>query len=272
MKTLFSLLFVWIGCTLLSGQPVSPFFSGPFSLGHATIRSGHDGPQSLFNNPASMMHHTVSGIYLGMENRFELAALSSAQLAGTMNLGKYGMLGAKMIRFGSEEYIDQTFGLAYARRLSHSILLGVSFDLLHLRIPEYGSRSLFTFELGMISRITQDIRINVYVFSPQGMLFVESHILPTVMSIGVDWSVSDRVSLLAEVEKSSYHPSQIKVSVGYRLLDNLSLSAGVISSSHSANMTGGMQFTLREHWQMHLGVALHQYLGISSGIGFEYHF
>ena len=269
MKAILTLLSHILIVGLLQCQPISPFFHGPVTLSQGNIRSFPDGPQAMYNNPAGIETCPKTTFNLSMENRFELTELTAGQLAATRKFGRYGTVGFKLIQFGSSGYIDQTMGIGYARKLFEFLTIGVAFDLLHLRIAEYGSRSLFTAEIGLVSQLSDDITLSVHLFNPQGSSFKAERSLPMVMTLGLQYCVSSRLWVLTEVEKNSYLPVQLKAAIRYRMLDKLFLTTGVFTSSHSANLTGGIQLKWKEFAHIDLGISLHQYLGLNSSIGLD---
>lgn len=269
MKTALSTILIlcnfWI-----QAQNNAAFFRAAYAIGEGNQVATNQGIQSLFGNPAGLTGLEGICLYAGAENRFELLDLTAFQIAAAIPVNKFGCMGFSLTDFGGSLYRDQRIGLAYARKLSEMISIGAQFDWMIMGISSYGNRHSFTFDIGLQSRLTDQLSLGFHLFSPYPVRFGEERIIPTYLSLGLLYRVSPQVELKAEVQKHSYENPSFHMGLRYAVFKALSISIGMRTEPENAIVTTGFSFRMKQYLRIDFGMNFHQSLGISSGIGFSF--
>jgi hypothetical protein len=170
--------------------------------------------------------------------------------------------------YGFESYNEQRIGLLYGRKLSEKVQLGAQLYTLGVRIPEYGSRQVVSFELGLQAEISPAVTLATRVANPVRVELVEGEELPSVLSAGFRYRPGTQVLLFGEVEKDILFPVRVRMGLEYQLLDVLYLRTGV--STEPTQLSFGLGYSLQEQWRFDFAANYHQYLGFTPGIGIVY--
>ena len=92
--------------------------------------------------------------------------------------------------------------------------------------------------------------------------------LTTVMRIGTQFNFSDKVFVVAEVEKNIEYPLRIKSGIEYNPMKKLFLRGGI--ATQPIELTAGLGYRFKEQFQIDMGSAYHQVLGWSPNFSFIY--
>ena len=103
---------------------------------------------AAWGNPAGLAHLDGTSVALFGEQRFALTELRQVSAVGAFTLGN-SAVGLSVGYFGFEAYNESRIGLVYGRKLARNLSLGAQVFTMGTRIPDYGSRQLVSFELGM---------------------------------------------------------------------------------------------------------------------------
>ncbi len=221
---------------------------------------------SGFSNQAGLAWLDGLGIGLFGEARFLVPGLNSFG-AVVAYPTKSGTFGINMNYFGYEQYNEQKIGIAYARKLFDKVSIGAQFDYLATRLAEYGSASSFTFELGVQAVLLKSFRIGAHIFSPARIKIGEEDLIPTVLNVGGAWDVSDKFLIALQVEKDLDYPASFKGGLEYKVVEILSLRAGVSTQPIQSSFGIGLHV---KGLNIDLTSAYHQILGFTPGVGISY--
>jgi len=224
--------------------------------------------QAAWGNPAGLSNIDHLGFSFYGEQRFTLAELKQVSATAAMPMGKNGGIGLVLGYYGFDAYNEQRIGLAYGRKLSEKISLGTQFYSWSTRIPEYGSKTVLSFELGLQVKINSEISMAGKVINPVRISVIDEEYLPSIMSVGLLYQPGKGISIAAEAEKDVLHPLRIKIGIEYNLLDALDLRLGV--ATNETQLSFGFGYRIKEHWQLNFSTSYHQYLGFTPGIGVVY--
>jgi len=223
---------------------------------------------SAFSNQAGLAFLDDLSFTAFGEQRFLLAELGSyaAALSYPTNSGSFGLV---INYFGYEKYNEQKIGLAYARKLSEGVAIGAQVDYLGTRIPEYGTASSFTFELGVQADLLEDFVVGAHIFSPVRIQLTddEADVIPAQLNVGVAYTPSEKVMLTAEVEKDFDYTASFKGGVEYRLVDALSLRVGIGTEPIQNAFGIGIHLGSLD---IDMAAAYHQQLGFAPGVSVTY--
>ncbi|MCO6479563.1 MAG: hypothetical protein J5I94_23210, partial [Phaeodactylibacter sp.] len=203
----------------------------PPAGGARSVAMGHTGLtytdiNSIFANQAGLAYLESPAITAFGEQRFLVSEIRSAALGAGLPTPS-GVFGLSLHYFGFEGYNEQRIGLAYGRRLLEKLSIGAQFLMLNTRIPEYGNKAAFTFEVGAQAELLPQLNLGIHLFSPARVRVAEEDFLPTILRLGFSYLPSDKLSLLAEVEKDIDYPARARFGVEYQAVEPLFLRWGV---------------------------------------------
>ena len=225
---------------------------------------------AISHNQAGLarIQNSAAGVYL--ENRFLLAELSFGAGAFVYPTTS-GVFGFNFTYFGFELYNETKIGLAYARDFGERISTGIQLNYHYTGIGEdYGNKGNLTFELGAIFHILPELSIGVHLFNPTRAKigdFADERI-PTIFKTGFGYEFSERVMVIAEVEKSVNLDPVFKVGVEYRITDPIYLRGGIGTNPTTNSFGFGLELG---NLSIDLATSYHYVLGYSPQISFVYH-
>ena len=178
-----------------------------------------------------------------------------------------GGIGIKLSSYGFQQYREQQIGLGYGRQLFDGFSIGASFDWWATRIPEYGSASILTFELGMQYKVAEQISMGMHLYNPIRAEIIEGEILPTFIAIGLNYQAADYLILSTTLEQNSNTGTSIKMGLEYLAQEKVFLRCGIQTTPLQWNMGVGYQWN---NLVINVGMGFQQVLGLQSVIGVVY--
>lgn len=180
---------------------------------------------------------------------------------------KIGTFGLSMNYFGYGAYNEQKIGLAYARKLTKRFAIGAQFDYIGTRIAEYGSAHSFTFELGIIAKVTKHFHLGAHVFSPVRVQLPNGENLPSVFKLGGVYIPSSKVRISAQIEKDLEQAFVGRFGIEYHPMHALYLRAGVSTSPSLASFGLGLNL---KGLKIDVATSYHLTLGFTPSLGVTY--
>ncbi|MCB0631841.1 MAG: hypothetical protein R2824_32695 [Saprospiraceae bacterium] len=225
------------------------------------------GIAALTNNPAGLADLAAWGVSAQAEQRFLLSELQlfSAAAAFPTTSGTFGI---QLNYFGFEDYNEQKIGLNYARKLFDQFYLGAQVGIFNLRIPEYGNRMLVTADLGLLAPVSRSLAFGLHLIQPMRLEITEGEYLPTVLCFGLDYRASEKIHLLAEIEKDIQKKPRVHTGLEYQIIDPLFLRLGV--ATEPASVSFGIGYVLSGGLAIDVAAAYHQVLGFTPALGVIY--
>ncbi len=249
-----------------NGDPIGG--ARALSLGGASITlSDH---WAGFHNQAGLasVQGFSAGVYL--QNNFLLSELSTRGLGVALPAGG-GVFGLAIKNFGYSQYQEGSYGLAYARKLSEQLSVGVQFDYLNTRIGEgYGSKSSFTVEGGFQFQASEHVMIAGHLYNPNRAKLseYEDERMPTLLSGGLRYDFSEKTFLTGQVIKELDQKASFRFGIEYKLIEKLVLRAGVGTEPTLSAFGLGVNL---EQFQVDIAAAYHNTLGYIPQISLSYH-
>ena len=234
------------------------------AMGNASV--GFSGIESVWSNQAGLASINKWVVNLTAENRFLSSELNQYYLA-TAYATPSGVFALSAKYFGFDAYNEQKIGLAYARKLFENLSIGVQFDYLNTRIKEYGNNSWISFELGLQSQIFSNLTLGAHVFNPVKIEITENENLPTILRIGFTYKASNKINLVAEIEKDINFPFRFKGGIEYQLADPFFLRFGV--GTNPVLVSFGVGYRIN-NIQFDAASSYHQFLGFSPVASFNF--
>src|SRR5215467_7842068 len=125
---------------------------------------------SFTRNQAALSSLRTMSIGIIADKKFSIADLNTYMLVMSLAAAG-GAVGIQANYFGSADYNESKFGLAYGRKLGKATQLGIQFDYNQFKIASYGNASAINFESGVIFFPNEKIAIGLHVFNPVGGKF-----------------------------------------------------------------------------------------------------
>ncbi len=226
---------------------------------------------SAANNQAALGFNDSYGAGFYYENRFMTKELSLNALTLVLPTGK-GSFAANISYFGFSNYNEKKIGLAYGMALSKRFAIGVQLDYLNTTIGNnYGSKSVYTFEIGIMSKLTEDITLGVHVFNPIQAKFNDynSERLALLMKLGLQWKLSDNFTAAAEVHSDINNELIVRGGLEYKIKKILYARIGLSNNPNIFSFGVGLQFN---SLRLDFSSSMHQVLGYSPQLSLIYQF
>lgn len=257
-------------CILLSGftqarllsQPLRYSISMPFlSLG--AYSNLQQDVFSLAGNQASLagINGTSAGIYSEQrfikENRFYAVAASLPTA-----LGNFGMI---LNYAGFKNFNEHKLGIAYGRKLSGKISIGVQFNYYGYRAPSYAPASALNFEAGAIIRLAANLNCGIHVYNPVAGRLGKSgnRKLAAAYKFGAGFDASENVFISAEAIKEEGRTVNVNAGILYRYKDRFFARIGLTGEISGGYAGAGVYF---RSLRIDIAVNYHPQLGFSPGV------
>ncbi len=222
---------------------------------------------SLFYNQAGLVHLPQPAAILSARQPFSLANLKTVA-AGFAYPTHSGVFGLSALYYGFEDFNQQQFSIAYARRLFKQLSLGGQVNVLNTRIPEYGSHSILTFELGFHTQLLDGLFLGGHLYNPMQTDINEVEQLPALMRLGLSYIATRQVRFYAEAEKDIDYSATAIFGIEYTLIEPLQLRAGIRNKPSTFHF--GLGFRWHNAWLIDLASSYHQTLGFSPSLSIQY--
>ena len=245
-----------------------PMGSRSHALGNASVAI--DDIWAYHHNPANLVSVKKLGLGLSYENRFLLKELQSQGFVVALPL-KAGVISFGLQSFGFKNFRTNRLGLGYSMKLADFLSCGVQLNYHQVRLTDaYGRKDALTAELGLRANITDNWKVAFSVFNLTRTKISEfgEDRLTTLMRLGTQYTFSEKVMLVAELEKNIEFPVRFKTGIEYSPIRKLFLRGGF--ATQPIELSAGLGYRFKEQFQLDLGSAYHQILGWSPNFSFTY--
>ena len=250
------------------GQGWLPMGSRSHALGNASVAI--DDIWAYHHNPANLVSVKKLGLGLSYENRFLLKELQSQGFVVALPL-KAGVISFGLQSFGFKNFRTNRLGLGYSMKLADFLSCGVQLNYHQVRLTDaYGRKDALTAELGLRADITDNWKVAFSIFNLTRTKISEfgEDRLTTLMRLGTQYTFSEKVMLVAELEKNIEFPVRFKTGIEYSPIRKLFLRGGF--ATQPIELSAGLGYRFKEQFQLDLGSAYHQILGWSPNFSFTY--
>ena len=259
-------LFLFSLTVLAQAQNARNGFSGARSSAMGNAAVAVSDIESAYYNQAGLAFLEGFAFNLSAQNKFALAELNHFNFAAALPT-RSGVFALDIAYFGFEDYNEQKIGLAYARKLLTDLSISVQFDYLNTRISEYGDKGVFSFELGLLSKLFKKLSFAAHAFSPVRISINDQEELPIIFKTGLAYQPSDKVVISTEVEKDLEFPLRFKMGIQYQLASPLHIRLGI--STHPVQLSFGMGYRF-QNMRIDASSSYHQVLGVSPAASISY--
>lgn len=269
---LFVLAIIFPGQSQAANDPPPAVGARAVALGYAYqgIRGDY---WSLYHNPAGIagVEKITAGAYV--VRRFNLKELTSGSAGLVLPFleGEH-TLGLDMTTFGFSVYRENRIGLTYATTLLEKVSLGVKLNYASLAIANYGNESSLYVDVGVNTKISSQLSFGFSATNVNRAKLGQdpaAEALPTVVTAGLAYQPSDRVLLVADVQKDVDHPLSVRGGIEYYLNDFVIARIGVSNEPLSWQMGLGL---VKDAMQIDFAFGYTDRLGYSPHISLSYAF
>ncbi|MDD3875873.1 MAG: hypothetical protein PHT69_04590 [Bacteroidales bacterium] len=226
---------------------------------------------SAFNNQAGLADFRNIGAGLIYENKFLMKEMGVKAAIIALPVGS-GTFGLSLSQFGFNLYNENKVGLAYAMPLSSRLNAGIQIDYLMTQLAEnYGKKGVFTFEIGLLAKLTDRISLGAHVFNPISMKLTDDveERIPAIIKFGLKYKVNNAVEFLVETEKDINHKAVFRLGIEYMVVDNIYVRVGAANNPSLFSFGFGVQM---KNFKIDLGSSRHNTLGYSPALSLMYNF
>ncbi|MDB5191931.1 MAG: hypothetical protein JWQ96_1494 [Segetibacter sp.] len=215
-------------------------------------------------NQASLAQLKSGGFGVYGERRFLLDELNqySAIIALPTTTGTFAIQGDY---FGSTHYNESQVGIAYGRKITERIDVGVKFNYLTTTVAGYGDASAINFEVGTILHLTDNLHAGIHVYNPLSSKLGKTGTekIPSIYRIGLGYEVSDRVFLCTEIVKQEDQPVGVNAGFHYSLHEKFFLRGGIATATNNSYAGVGLNLNV---FRIDLTASYHPQLGFTPGL------
>ena len=197
---IFCLLIFFLQNMQSLAQSAFTYSGGAHSAGIARAGVNLTGIEGAYCNQAGLADIRKSAFDVSIEKRFNINELMCYATASACNF-RGNTIGMMMSGLGFSEYNEQKFGLFYARKLHPSFRVGGQLSLLRFNIQGFESRTIPSIEFGMIMKLSGELSWAGHIFAPGDAETNDGFLKGTRMRMGIHYKPSEKLMLMAEIEK-----------------------------------------------------------------------
>ena len=243
----------FISIHFLQGQSLVLIGGGAWQASNGGIVTNPTNINAIYTNPASLSSlDSKWGFDVGVERRFNLSELSTFSGGGFFKIDN-SVIGASIVRYGYEDYTEQKIGFTYSRKLFNNFNIGSNFNVLQYRLNEFGNKTVLSFDIGLLTKISDNLSIGSVLNNPASSRLLDDRDLPVRISVGTNYQPSKKVNWIVELEKIIDEDLTIKSAILYYPVESLSLRIGgdfnrnligfgVLYNIQGLNVTGGYSY------------------------------
>ncbi|MDX1905714.1 MAG: hypothetical protein SF053_01680 [Bacteroidia bacterium] len=235
-------------CLLLSGVRAGgePLTGGgrPFALGQAFtgVRSSL---WSLYYNPAGItgLEGTAAGAWV--ENRFFLSPFTTAGIAAAQPLSGNQAAGLHAQSFGGAGYRENSAALTYGITVLDLISIGAQAQYQAISIEGYGNTGMLLGNVGLQVQLNQQVSVGFGGYNVARARITTlsgQEDVPVQLTAGVAYRPTDKVLVVADVQKDVDHPVSFRGGIEYQPQDIFVVRVG--TGTQPLALTGGLGLNL----------------------------
>ncbi len=225
---------------------------------------------SIFNNPSGTAQYNWReiGVYYS-PSPYGLSELANGYAAYSEPLS-FGTLSAGFRIYGYELYRETNFAVAFSRKIADSYFIGISVVYNNLKIENYGSNGAFTFDVGGLGYITNDLRAGFSVCNITHSTYGNSSgQIPMVFDFGLSYDIIDEFTINAAVQKEIDFKPSVRIGIEYLIIKYLSLRAGFMNEPNSFSAGIGVNYSM---FNIDYSIFTHTDLGLTHQASILIHF
>jgi hypothetical protein len=216
---------------------------------------------AAINNPAGLSG--ADGISAGLycENRFMLKelALQSGFVCIPVKTGAFGL---SLMRQGYSAFNEMKAGVSYGMRMGRIMSAGIRLDYVCVQSGlEYDKNvNLATFELGIVTRLNQDISMGIHIINPVSVTGgpLQLSVKNSLVKVAIGYSFSSKILMSVQAEKDLISGILFRAGAEYILIPGLCFRTGL--STEPFQLCFGFGY-IKGRFAMDVSSTIHQHLG-----------
>jgi hypothetical protein len=237
-------------------------------MGNAFV--SQNGLDAALNNPAGLTGLKAISFSAFFENRYLLKDLSGRGILLGIPVGS-GVFAAGLCAFGPAKWMETTFSVSYAKKLSSAISASIKINYLGMKLPEENrTLSSASVEMGIIYRFSPTIHAGLHLANPFSIPFktvTHTDKIPFGIGLGGHAFITDNIILAIEACKTENQPIVFKTGIEWKLVENFYLRGGY--NSGPSILFTGVGFNYR-FITCDIAFSYHQVLGVTPVISFRF--
>ena len=199
------------------------------ALGHAFV--GVDGEfWSLYHNPAGISH--ISDISAGIffEQRFLLSELNFGSAGLVVPILDKQAIGLQVNSFGFSAYQENRVSLSYGIAAFENFSVGARINYNLFSIEDLGDANAFFVDVGLMTRITPELTLGISATNVNRVRVKTQTLqedLPTRITAGLAYRPTEKVMLVADIQKEVDQEVSFRGGVEYAVLPSLYARVGM---------------------------------------------
>lgn len=235
---------------------------GATQNGMVGVSATHIDAFAPFNNMAAAAFLQKHSVGLYYNNRYIIPSINDMDASYTFSKDKLGAFSAQLSYFGYSAYNESKAGFGYARQFSGKVSVGLAFNYHLLHIENNGNKSMVSFNVGMLYKPIEKVRIGFTVYNPVRQKIEEYYkeTLSTNFKLACSYHPSNKLMIGMEAEKDLINRLQVKLGAAYDLHEYLSLRLG--AATMPTLFSGGIgthfkniYFDAACSWDLNLGAS-----------------
>lgn len=261
---------VFFSGSAYAGGEEQPTGARRIGLGGAFTAVGGDF-WGIFANPAGIsgMQSMAAGVHI--EQRYLLSGLNYGAIGFATPFKEKHYAGLDVSGFGFNKYRESRVGLTYATTIFERLSLGAKFNYSITSIENYGNAGSFFVDAGLIGKVSDELSIGFKVFNAnQAAIHKETNErIPTILSFGAAYQPSDKVLVVADLEKHVNYPLSFRGGFEYAFVEKFRARVGVSTAPVSFN--AGLGFN-SDKIDIDFAMSWHEQLGFTPFLSLGYKF
>lgn len=222
------------------------------------------GPFGFTANQAALARMEKGSLGCFAERRFLLAENSVMAIAAAIP-SRQGNFGVEVNHAGFKNFNENKIGLAYARKLSQVLDLGIQFNYYSRQVPQYGNAASLYVELGAIAHFSDNFCGGIHAYNPVGSELGKGkdEKMASAYSFGLGYDASDFCNVSASIVKEEDKPVNVIAGVQYQFEKQFFAKIGFMSESATPFAGFGLGW---RNLRLDLSGSFHPQLGFSPGM------
>ncbi len=241
MRLLFALLLIIGNESVIQAQMIAG--AKQISIANSGVALSND-VFAIFNNPAGLAQFNwreIGVFYSPAPFGFKKLAYGFIAYNEPLSSGSFSVGG---MTYGFELYKENKILLGYSHNFLNKFFLGLAVNFHSVSIKNYGDKSVFYFNLGGLTYITQEIKWGFFIYNINRASFIdEDDQMPTIFNSGFSYNIIPELSLNFALEKDIRYTASLRFGIDYYIIENLSLRIGFSNEPSTYSLGIGINYS-----------------------------
>lgn len=246
-KLILSNLLIWCVCAFYlegNAQVHHTFFGGAANAGFANASVARGDVHSSLNNPAGAIQVNNWGFTASASYLYALPELGVLTGGFVKKLSSTSAISASIKHFGDRDLNQQIIGIAYSRKLFESWDIALEANATSIRAKGFGSKIKPNMNLSSIVHASSKVHVGIHIMNVIPYSFNDIDPIKSGIRLGMNYELSKKVNLMAEISKHIDEPFDLLAGFQYRIVPQLDLKAGISTMSRQFHV--GFSFNFKK--------------------------